>query len=181
MTCIVGFSIKGKVYIGGDSAATSPYFQTIRKNAKVYRTGPCLIGTSGSCRVCDLLQYALTVPERHADVSVDRWLRTTFMDAVRDCLKAGGVAQKEKEAEESPTDFLLGYEGRLFYVGSDYQIGEAVDPYDAVGCGGNFAKGAMAAMLAIGGIEPERMIELALEAAERNDSTVCRPFVVMSL
>jgi hypothetical protein len=123
MTCIVGFSTKGKVYIGGDSASTSPYFQTIRKNPKVYRVGPCVIGTSGSCRAHDLLQYALVVPERHADVSVDRWLRTTFVDAVRSCLKDGGVAQREKESEESPSTFLLGYEGRLFYVGSDYQIG----------------------------------------------------------
>ena len=181
MTCIVGFSTKGKVYIGGDSAVTGWTEQTVRKNTKVYRVGPCLIGTAGSCRAHDLLQYSLVVPERHVDVPADKWLRTTFIDAVRACLKAGGVAEKNDDVEHSPSWFLLGYDGRLFCVEGDYQIGEPLDPYDAIGSGGPYAKGAMAAMLKIGGMEPEQMVETALEAAERNDAAVRRPFTILSI
>jgi ATP-dependent protease HslVU (ClpYQ) peptidase subunit len=181
MTCIVGFSTKGKVYIGGDSAVTGGTDQTVRLNTKVYRVGSCIIGTAGSCRAHDLLQYALVVPDRYSSVTVDHWLRTDFVDAVRSCLKTGGVAAKENETEESPSSFLLGYDGRLFYVGRDYQIGEPMDGYDAAGTGGPYAKGAMAALIKIGGVEPEQMIEIALEAAERNDAAVRRPFTVLTL
>ena len=78
--------------------------------------------------------------------------------------------------------FLVGYEGRLFYVGSDYQVGESVDPYDAVGCGSDYAKGAMAAMIQLQSVgDPKQMIEIALAITERNCAGVRAPFNVVML
>jgi len=180
MTCIVGFSTKGKVYIGGDSAGVGGLDLTVRKDQKVFKNGSCIMGFTSSFRMGDLLHYSLTVPERHSDEDVDKWMRTTFINAVRDCLKTGGYATKEKEAEGGGV-FLVGYDGRLFYIDQDYQVGEALDCYDAVGCGDAYAKGAMAAMIRTGDIAPEDMIRIALEITERNCAGVRAPFTVVTL
>jgi ATP-dependent protease HslVU (ClpYQ) peptidase subunit len=182
MTCIVGFSTKGKVYIGGDSAGLSGWTLTVHKDPKVFTNGPCIMGGCGSFRVRDLLRYALVVPERHPDEDIDKWMRTIFVDAIRGCLKTGGVAEKDKEVEKTGDSWILvGYEGRLFKVQSDYQISEALDPYDATGCGEEYAKGAMAAMIRAGDIAPEDMIRIALEITERNCAGVRAPFNVVTL
>lgn len=183
MTCIVGYSLKGKVFIGGDSAGvnTDTYGLTVRNDPKVFKNGSMIMGFTTSFRMGDLLHHALVIPDRHADEDVDKWLRTSFVNAVRDCLKSGGFAGKEKEIEAGGT-FLVGYEGRLFEIGDDYQVGEAVDPYDAVGCGSDYAKGAMAAMInLVPGIAPEQMIEYALQITERNCAGVRAPFNVVTL
>jgi len=182
MTCIIGFSLKSKVYIGGDSAGSnSTYALTVRKDPKVFRNGPCIMGFTSSFRMGDLLHYSLVVPERHPDEDIDKWMRTTFVDAVRGCLKTGGYASKKEETEAGGT-FLVGYAGRLFEIEDDYQVGEAVDPYDAVGCGEDIAKGAMAAMIQLESVgDPEQMIRIALEITERNCAAVRAPFTVVTL
>lgn len=182
MTCIVGFSLKGKVYIGGDSAGSNWTGElTVRKDPKVFKNGACIMGFTTSFRMGDLLHYSLVVPERHPDEDIDKWIRTTFVDAIRSCLKTGGYAGKTNETEAGGT-FLVGYEGRLFEIQDDYQVGESVDPYDAVGSGDAVAKGAMAAMIQLGSVgDPEQMIRIALGIAERNCRGVRAPFTVVTL
>jgi hypothetical protein len=67
---------------------------------------------------------------------------TDFVDAVRKCMKDGGIGRTDSSVETGGT-FLVGYAGRLFKIESDYQVGEPILPYDACGCGEDFAKGAM--------------------------------------
>jgi ATP-dependent protease HslVU (ClpYQ) peptidase subunit len=45
--------------------------------------------------------------------------------------------------EETGGSFLVGYKGRLFQIYGDYQVGESVINYASVGCGDNYALGAM--------------------------------------
>ena len=103
------------------------------------------------------------------------------MEIIRRVNEEKMLKQKEKEAE-SGGQFLVGHGARLFYVGSDYQIGEAVDGYEAVGCGLAYAKGAMAAMInLVPEIAPKQMIEYALQITERNCAGVRAPFTVVTL
>ncbi len=104
-------------------------------------------------------------------------MTTTFIDAVRDCLKARGWATKSQDQESGGT-FLVGYKGRLFTIYDDYQVGEPVDGYDAVGCGESFAKGALFASPTLKG---KKRIEVALQAAERCSAGVRGPFCIDSL
>lgn len=124
-----------------------------------------------------LLRYALQIPQRHPDTDVDKWMVTTFIDAVRGCMKDHGWAIKEKEQESGGT-FLVGYEGRLFAVHDDYQVGIPTDGFEAVGCGSQIAKGALFACVDLTG--QARAIK-ALEAAERFSAGVRAPFIVECL
>lgn len=175
MTVIVGLVHKGTVYIGGDSAGVGGYDLCVRADPKVFVNGPYLFGFTSSFRMGQLIRYALTPPEPHGDLY--RFMVTDFVDAIRDCLKAGGFAKKNSEQEEGGY-FLTGVHGRLFKVEEDYQVAEALDGYDATGCGESVALGALYATK--GRMSPTRRVETALRAAERFNAGVRGPFAVLS-
>src|SRR5262245_34038271 len=107
MTCIVGFVEGRSVWIGGDSAGVGGYDLTVRADEKVCRNGPMLFWFTSSFRMGQLLRYGLTVPERFPSMDVDKFMVTTFVDAVRECLKGHGWAEKRNEQERGGC-FLVG-------------------------------------------------------------------------
>lgn len=176
MTCIAGVIDKGKVWIAGDSASTNSRFDLeIRSDEKVFVSGPYVMGFTTSWRMGQLLRYSLNValpPEE----DLEAFMCTTFIDAVRQCLKDGGFASKESETEQGGS-FLVGVRGRLFAIYDDYQVSEETLPYCAVGCGAELAKGALFA--APERLAPKDRLLLALRAAERFSAGVRAPFYVV--
>ncbi|GIG89802.1 Ntn hydrolase family protein [Plantactinospora endophytica] len=174
MTAIVGLVHDGVVYIGGDSAGVSGYSMTVRADAKVFRIGPYVFGFTTSFRMGQLIRYALVAPTPAGNL--DRFMATTFVNAVRECLKEGGWAKRDNDREEGGT-FLVGVRGRLFTVEDDYQVGASADGYAAVGCGSEIALGALFAT-ARTSMPPKQRVTIALEAAERFSAGVRGPFLV---
>jgi hypothetical protein len=179
MTCIVGvLDKKAKtVWIGGDSAGVSHYNITPRKDAKVFRNGDFLFGFTSSFRMGQLLRYRFKPPEHKAGLGTERYMTTDFIDAVRKCLRQHGYATVNNNVETGGS-FLVGYRGRLFAIHDDYQVGESLHGYDAVGCGENYAKGALAATA---DLAPRERVQKALEVAALHSAGVCKPFVVRSI
>lgn len=173
MTVIVGLVHGGRVLLGGDAAGISGYDLTIRNDPKVFVSGPYVLGFTSSFRMGQLLRWSLQPPAPPEAGDLDRFMCTTWVDAVRDCLKAGGWARKDNE-QETGGKFLVGVSGRLFVVETDYQVGEPVDGYAAVGCGEDFALGALYATAAVA--DAEERVRLALAAAERHSAGVRGPY-----
>jgi len=176
MTCIVGLIEDQKVYIGGDSAGVAGYQLSVRKDRKVFCNGDFVIGGTTSFRMLQLLHYSL-IPPKCEDDDIERYMVTKFVDAIRECFKAGGYAQKEREQEEGGT-FLVGFQGRLFRISSDYQVGETLCGYDAIGCGDNVALGSL---VATPDMQATKRVELALRAAESHNIGVRGPFYIESI
>jgi len=175
VTCIVGLVDGGRVWIGGDSAGTSGWDLAIRADRKVFRNGPYVMGFTTSFRMGQLLRHGFeppVPPEPLADL--EAFMATTFIDAVRERLKAGGWAAKNSEREGGGT-FLVGVRGRLFEVEEDYQVGERRGGFAAVGCGAQVAHGALFATP--DHLAPDRVL-LALVAAERFSAGVRGPFSI---
>jgi hypothetical protein len=177
VTCIVGLVDSGKVWIGGDSASVEGYSLMLRSDPKVFRNGPYLFGFTTSFRMGQLLRYRLSVTPRHPDVPVDQFMATTFIDEVRACLKVGGFATLTNGVESAGC-FLVGYEGRIFRVDDDYQVGAPLDPYAAVGCGQDIALGSL---YATPDLPATVRVEMALTAAEHHSAGVRAPFTVLAL
>lgn len=178
MTCIAGLVHDGRVYIGGDSAGVDGRLHlTVRADRKVFRNGPFVMGFTSSFRMGQLLAHALEPPRRHPDDDVYAYMVKDFINAVRQCLKDGGWAQKREE-QEIAGDFLVGYAGRLFLISGDYQVGENADGIAACGCGDMLALGALVATT---DKEPEDRIMTALSVAERFSGGVRAPFHVECL
>lgn len=176
MTCIVGLVEGNRVWMGGDSAGVGGYSLSVRTDAKVFINGPMIFGFTSSFRMGQLLRWALTVPDFDPRLDVEKYMSTAFINSVRACLKENGWAST-KDGQERGGVFLVGFRGRLFYVDEDYQVGCPLDPFDAVGCGHDIAKGAL---FATPHLEALDRVQLALTAAERHSAGVRGPFRVLS-
>ncbi|BEH18870.1 hypothetical protein [Burkholderia pseudomallei] len=174
MTCIVAVKHETGIYMGADSAAVGGWTVWDRLDPKIYRVGPFLIGFTTSYRMGQLLGHSFSVPDHLEGVDTFAFMCTTFVDAVRECLKKGGFALRENEREEAGT-FLCAYRGRVFRVESDYQIGESATNFDACGCGQEFALGSL---YSTSGMEPEQRVRTALCAAQRFSAGVREPFLI---
>jgi hypothetical protein len=181
VTCIVGLVDNGTVYIGGDSAGVGGYDLSVRADEKVFHNGSFLMGFTSSFRMGQLLRYKFIPPEHPFEaggvMDTYKYMVTVFVDAVRECLKAGGFASKEHE-EETGGRFLVGYKGRLFMIDIDYQVGETVAGYDSVGCGAEVALGAL---YASDKFPSEERVTMALSASAQHNAGVRGPFKVEKL
>lgn len=175
MTCIVGIQHDGRVYIGGDSAGVAEWNLTIHADPKVFRNGDMVMGFTTSFRMGQLLRYKFVPPAHDPAADVDQYMVTTFVDAVRACMKEGGYARVES-GQESGGEFLVGYRGRLFIIYSDFQVACPADEFAAVGCADRIALGALFATR--DWWDQEARIRRALEAAERFSVGVRAPFRV---
>jgi hypothetical protein len=188
MTCIVGLVAGGRVVLGADSAGVGGLDLRTRAEAKVFRRGPYLVGYTTSFRMGQLLKYTLKYrchqewdlitpqPTPKDDL---RHMATEFVDNVRECLKAGGFAEKTNEAEKGG-HFLVGYRGRLYEIESDYQVATFHDAYAAVGCGADFALGALEVLDGIPGGSAECDALEALKVAEKFSAGVRGPFTILA-
>lgn len=178
LTCIAGLEHGGKVYIGGDSAGVSGWSLQVRADEKVFTNGAFIFGFTTSFRMGQLLRYRLSAPEQLPSQDDYAYMVGPFIDAVRQCLKDGGYAEVHDQAESGGT-FLVGYKGRLYYVGDDYQVGRLAHGYTAVGCGQDVARGALA-ILKDSDLAPKERVTKALEASEYHNAGVRGPFVVVA-
>lgn len=176
MTCIVGIATNGKVTIGGDSAGVSGLDLTVRSDEKVFKNGEFLFGFTSSFRMGQILRFSFTPPARSEGTEDYKYLTTTFIDAVRAALKAGGYASNKDGAEIGGT-FLLGYRGKLYQVYSDYQVASTADEFAACGCGEKIALGSLWTSRKHG--DSAQRIRVALRAAERFSAGVRGPFTII--
>lgn len=179
MTCIVGVEHAGGVTIGGDAAASSDNLTGCRVGSKVFRVGPYLIGYTSSFRMGDLLRYALQPPAPKTPKHLDRQMVTEFIDSVRECLKDGGYA-RTTDQQESAGEFLVAVTGRLYEIGSDYQVGRPLEGYTAIGSGSLLAIGSLATT-ADSKLTPRQRAVAALNASARHDPFVNPPFTVKTV
>jgi ATP-dependent protease HslVU (ClpYQ) peptidase subunit len=178
MTCIVALRDAGIVHMGADSAGVAGYSIHSRVDPKIYMVGPFMFGFTSSFRMGQLLGHAFVPPDRDPRHSIEKFMSTTFIDAVRTCLKNGGYAAKENEVE-SGGNFLVAYAGRIFNVASDYQVGESHQPFDAVGCGADIALGSLHTSERCDRKQTAKdRIRFALMAAETFSCGVRGPFVI---
>ena len=176
MTCIVALKHRGAVHMGADSAGVGGYSLMVRQDPKIYRNGPVLFGFTSSFRMGQLLGHAFRMPLRSPELSLDKFMVTDFIDAIRKCLKDGGYAKKDNEVE-SAGRFLVAYASEIFMVDSDYQVGRPTAPFDSVGCGADLALGSLATTERIArSLHPQARLTLALQAAEDMSAGVRAPF-----
>ena len=181
MTCIVAKKDKsGNIWMGGDSAGSAGTTFTTLRNPKVFIIkNKFIIGTTGKPRVAQLLQFKLNPPAQKKTQSDYEYMCVDFVDAVRKCLFAGGGAYKNNELEGVEGSFLVGYRRNTYEVESNFQIIQRIQDYDAVGCGEQFALGALANMPS--DQNSDTCIEQALRTASMFSPQVQAPFHIIKL
>jgi len=174
MTCIVGLVDKGNVYMGGDGLGvhTGTLEITPRSDTKVFLNGPFLIGFTTSFYMGQLLKFKFDPPKQTVGTEDLKYMSTDFIDAVKKLFTDNNFGKVTEGGH-----FLVGYQGHLYTIDSDYQVGEAHFGYDACGCGRQFAMGALHVVKGT----PESRIMKALETAATFSGGVGAPFTVLKL
>lgn len=176
MTCIVGLAERGRVYIGGDSCSSVNGNIFARAIGKVFRTGEVLMGSSGTTRFNNIVRYTMKLPAIRRPL--DRFMAVDFADAVRRCLKEAGYLSIKDSVEQSEDDaMVVGVRGSVYYCDSFFAVSKVAGGVWACGSGRDLALGAL---YATPHLSPRRRVRLALEAAERWDNGVARPFHIKS-
>lgn len=178
MTCIVGL-IDGKtIWMGGDSAGVSGHNTTIRLDKKIFVKNNMIFGYTSSFRMGQLLRFSLSIPQRRIGQDTYEYMCTEFINSVRSCFEHGGFSKKVS-GEESGGTFLVGYDGRLFNIEDDFQVGENSCNYGSVGCGWSYSLGSLYSTES--SIDPEFRVRKALECAEFFSGGVKGPFTIEKL
>jgi len=173
MTCIVGLIEGDSVYIGGDSAGVSGSDLRQRKDTKVFRNGDFLIGFTTSFRMGQLLRFKFSPPKYFTEKDVYEYMITDFIESVMECFKNARYAKIENSVEYGG-NFLVAFKNRLFSIEGDYQVGENVVPFNACGCGADYAIGSLYTSTG----KPKERILKALKTAQEFSAGVREPFIV---
>jgi ATP-dependent protease HslVU (ClpYQ) peptidase subunit len=192
MTCIVGMlnPQDGNVIIGGDSAAVSGIEIQVEKQPKIFKNGDFIFGCTTSFRMIQLLKFQFQPPiiensgpgfatvAKQAPVDIYAYMCTKFVDELRNCFKVGGILDTQNGIEHGGT-FLVGYKERLFRINSDFYVMETLDGFDAVGCGQQYALGAMK-QLESTKLSVQVKLAQALETAAHFSGGVVGPFHIVT-
>ena len=164
----------GAVWLGGDSAASGGGRVYIRRDAKVWGDKEMVLGFAGSFRARDLLRYHTDIIMPTPDADLDTYMRTTFIDTVKQSFREGGFTHKGEGQEAAQATVIVGIRGRIFVVQNDFAIGESNHDFNVIGSGSSEALGSLYATR--GNPDPKARLEEALDAAVFFVSSVRPPY-----
>ena len=177
MTCIVGLVEDDVIYMGGDSAGVAGWDLRIRVDKKVFVKNDMVFGFTSSFRMGQIIQYNFNIPEHSQGKETMEYLCGDFIDALTKCFKEKGFAKIESEEVQGGI-FLLGYNGGLYKIEEDFQVGIIQEKYNACGCGESYAIGALKALEHIE-MKPVQRVETALSIAADYSAGVRGPFNII--
>ena len=185
MTCVAAIKYRGKVWVCADSASSmSGCGVDYRADPKVFRVGPFVIGGTTSWRMLQLLRFGegshtLATLKPPAKKDPLKFMVRKFVPRVRKIFKEAKFMHV-KDGKESGGYFIVAWGNHLFCVVDDFQVAETLDDYCAVGCGHEFAKGALFLSETMVNpsdrMRPEARLTIALEAAAHHSCYVAPPF-----
>lgn len=182
MTCIVGLEDVGSVWIGGDSSGVAEYDMVLRSDPKVFRlidNDKAVIGYTSSFRMGQLMMYKKgLIPKKSEYKNSHHHMVEGFVPEVRKLFSNGGYMATSENREVGGT-FLLGYEGKLWHIDSDFQVGRSLFGYDSVGCGASYALGSLYTTEKLH-MRPQLRVLEALRAANKFSAGVAPPYIIMN-
>ena len=184
MTCIAALKTKDSVWMAGDSAGVGGLSLVKRSDKKVFVKTDSVgndfgFGFTYSFRMGQLLQYNLNVPALPVDADLHEYMVTTFIPAVRLCLKEGGFSKIENNTEQGG-QFLVAVRGHIFFIDEDFQVGDNLPEFSACGCGEDLALGALFATRGTK-LTASKRLTMALEAAQEFSAGVRAPFNIIEV
>lgn len=136
MTCIVGIRTDDGVFMAADRGLSDDDVIVSIMSPKIRQNGPYIIGYADAPGTGQAMHY-ITLPTP-PKTNLDKFMHTTFLQAVKKALIASGVDLKN----DGHASFLVGVGNGLFYMDtSDWQVTEC--DYLAIGSGAGIAMGSL--------------------------------------
>jgi ATP-dependent protease HslVU (ClpYQ) peptidase subunit len=172
MSCVLGLLQNGKLYLGADGLATTEDGE--RRPViciKIFKNKDYLIGYTGSVRHGQILGPKFFEPPSSI---------YDLPDAIREIFESkGAMLVAETQQQMTSSNFLIGYQGRLFEILIDFQMNEVYGDFTAIGSGATYAMGSLFATKKWN--SPENRIKNALDAAKEYDRSCGRPYTIQAM
>ena len=144
MTCCIAYKIKDGIILAADSAGTDEDDnQVLRQDPKLMKIGNFMFAISGSFRLRDILMYDFIIPIKAKNETIDKYMRTKFINKFREACIKKGATKKIDEQDELLGNVIVAYEDKIYQIESDFQVGESIDNFAAIGSGCQLALGAL--------------------------------------
>lgn len=178
MTCIVGVSKEGTVWLGGDRAAVdNGLSRTIIGDPKVFLLGELGVGVCGLPKVMDAVAHAIQLPKQRTGTP-RAFLVGELVPALRSGLKALDCTTEEPGYGTCFSGaMLLGYRGEVYTLEGNFQLVKSSRGYASVGSGAELARGSLAETWRLD--SPRKQVLAALRAAADGNAGVSAPFDVV--
>lgn len=179
MTCIVGIKKGDKIFMGADSLGSNSVSKTVRVDQKIFLNKGMLFGFTSSFRMGQILQYSFTPPDVVEGMNDMQYLVNKFIPSLIECYGKHSWLKKKEDVVAGGV-FLLGFNGGLYKIESDFQVGINAENYNACGCGENYALGSLFTTETLN-ITPEERINSAIAAASLYSTGVGGPTHILSI
>lgn len=189
MTCIITLEYKNHAYIAADSSAVCEWqvVPSLLSKLATFSLGDerLAIGYTTDFRFGQILQAHLTSKLSDHDpfssyASTVDFVLLSLIPAMRTVLKDQGYATIDNNHETSGFALLAFSSGETYRLNSDYGITRSAFGFDAVGCGSDYAIGALSFLHLVGKLKPS-CFSGVLEAVALTCKGVCAPFTVMKV
>ena len=187
MTTICGIETDRGVVMGGDSRiGVGDSFGFVSESPKVWKAngGGIVVGTTGTVRIQQSIKYFFTIEKMEKDYEIEEYLSTFFVNAIRECLKAGGVSNGDDE-----WSMMIGIQDKIFCMDAGMGITRSHLGFFAIGSGSDFALGSLLTTAGICAyakayevpqmmIEPEARLHYALASSAEYSYGTAPPFTI---
>ena len=136
MTCIVALKYDGKVFMAGDRGASDTSIILPMETPKIHKSGPFLIGFSGSMSGQRLeYNFKPSVPNTK---NIDEYMHTTFLKELRAFYEEWWIDM----SSDGDLELLIGIKGEIFeHCSVDMSMNKSASEYIASGSGSEYAYG----------------------------------------
>lgn len=153
MTTIIAAQGETWAVIGYDSLVSDEAGRSFvlgRGSAKIVKNGQYLLGAAGDVRAINILAHVFSPPKANdlVGVRLDKFITSKFVPALRECFEDQGYAPRQsRETAQHGSVVIAVVNGTTYEIDEDYSwVRDNTGVYTA-GTGGDFALGAMYAML----------------------------------
>jgi len=178
MSCIVAIRNDKGVIMGADSCVSSYYHRaTPQKEPKIKMVGEYIFGTAGGAREGQIIKNAIATKKYNEKDDFFYHCINILIPEIKTALGQAGCLKKEREIEEFNGEILIGHGTRLMRVGGSFAVIEHIDDFLAIGCGEEWAIGAMYALKKnMKKMSDKEVLENALLAATQYSGFVKGPY-----
>lgn len=155
MSCVCAIAKDGNVFMASDNIGVADTYIAQRVDPKIFKNGPYLFGYAGTVRCGQVLQPRFfTPPEDIQDLP----------DEIRKQYKEKGcMSTSDTGADRFESLIIIGFKGKCYYIMADFQLGENVEDFVAIGSGQSYALAILYHTMNIK--DPNKRLEKAVKAA----------------
>ena len=148
ITCIIALKQGREMHMAGDGRVSDDCYYMSTSSPKVFRRKNYLIGMAGDGIACDLVEAARLPDYTDKSANTRMWVLRELVPAIRAAFKQANYVVNTEGSEDNENDFgaIVMVNGDMFELDEVLSpTGPLLSPFHAVGSGGPYAIGVLAA------------------------------------